>query len=127
MARPTRSSGARSSIPTTVERALETHRQSNSTASPYLDEYRIRTKDGRTLWIRDEAWPVLADDGTILFWRGVMLDITERKEAENKLRWSLEVLRRTLQQRRELAQRLQYAQEEERRRSPPTSTTTRSR
>ena len=52
-------------------------------------------------------WPVLADDGTVLFWRGVMLDITERKEAENKLRWSLEVLRRTLQQRRELAQRLQ--------------------
>jgi PAS domain S-box-containing protein len=98
------------------EEALATHRASNEAASPYLDEYRIRTKDGQTLWIRDEAVPVLAADGTILFWRGVMLDITERKEAENKLRWSLDVLRRTLQQRRELAQRLQHAQEEERRR-----------
>ncbi len=101
--------------PDDVDRALETHRLSNSTASQYLDEYRFRTKDGRTLWIHDEAWPVLAEDGSILFWRGVMLDITDRREAEDKLRWSLEVLRRTLQQRRELAQRLQHAQEAERR------------
>jgi PAS domain S-box-containing protein len=102
--------------PDDVDRALETHRLSNSTASQYLDEYRIRTKDGRTLWIHDEARPGLAEDGSILFWRGVMLDITDRREAEDKLRWSLEVLRRTLQQRRELAQRLQHAQEAERRR-----------
>ena len=101
--------------PDDVDRALETHRESNTGESPYLDEYRIRTKDGRTLWIHDEAWPVLAEDGSILFWRGVMLDITDRKEAEEKLRWSLDVLRRTLQQRRELAQRLQHAQELERR------------
>jgi len=101
--------------PDDVDRALETHRLSNSTASQYLDEYRIRTKDGRTLWIHDEARPVLAEDGSILFLRGVMLDITDRREAEDKLRWSLEVLRRTLQQRRELAQRLQHAQEAERR------------
>jgi PAS domain S-box-containing protein len=101
--------------PDDVERALETHRASNTGESPYLDEYRIRTKDGHTLWIHDEAWPVLAEDGSILFWRGVMLDITDRKEAEEKLRWSLDVLRRTLQQRRELAQRLQHAQELERR------------
>ena len=97
------------------ERALETHRRSNTAAEVYLDEYRIVTKDGRTLWMRDQAWPVLAEDGSVLFWRGVMLDITERKEAEDKLRWSLDVLRRTLQQRRELAQRLQHAQEAERR------------
>ena len=102
--------------PDDVDAALATHRLSNESASLYLDEYRIRTKDGRTLWIRDEAVPVLAEDGTILYWRGVMLDITDRKEAEDKLRWSLDVLRRTLQQRRELAQRLQHAQEEERRR-----------
>ena len=101
--------------PDDVDRAMTTHRQSNTTASQYLDEYRIRTKDGRMLWIHDEAWPVVAEDGSILFWRGVMLDITDRKEAEEKLRWSLDVLRRTLQQRRELAQRLQHAQELERR------------
>ena len=101
--------------PADRERALETHRSSNEGATPYLDEYRILTKDGRMRWMRDEAWPVLADDGSVLFWRGVMLDITDRTEAEDKLRRSLDVLRRTLQQRRELAQRLQHAQEAERR------------
>jgi len=37
-------------------------------------------------------------------------------EVEEKLRWSLDVLRQTLQQRRELARRLQNAQESERQR-----------
>ena len=113
--RATRSCGASSCTPTTASARSTTHRRSNAAGEPYLDEYRILTKDGRTVWIRDEAWPVLSEDGSILFWRGVMLDITDRKEAEEKLRWSLDVLRRTLQQRRELAQRLQHAQEVERR------------
>ena len=72
-------------------------------------------KDGRIVWLRDEAVYVVGT-GTAPHWRGIMLDITAQKEAEEKLRWSLEVLRRTLQERRELAQRLESAQEEERRR-----------
>jgi PAS domain S-box-containing protein len=98
------------------DRAMAEHFESNRNVSHYLSEYRFICKDGRTVWIRDEAVPVRGPDGTLLYWRGVMLDITERKEAEEKLRWSLEVLRKTLQQRRELAQRLQNAQEAERRR-----------
>jgi len=47
---------------------------------------------------------------------GVMQDITDQKQTEEQLRWSLEVLRRTVQQRRELSKRLESAQEEERRR-----------
>ena len=68
------------------------------------------------MWIRDEAVLVFDDEGRPLHWRGLMLDVTAQKEAEEKLRWSLDVLRRTIQQRRELAQRLERAQEEERRR-----------
>ena len=109
------------------DRALDDPPAVQRGREPYLDEYRILTKDGRTLWIRDEACPVLSEDGSTLFWRGVMLDITERKEAEDKLRWSLEVLRRTLQQRRELAQRLEQRRRWSAGRSRPTSTTTRSR
>ena len=51
-----------------------------------------------------------------MYWRGLMLDVTAEKEAEEKLRWSLELLRRTIEQRRELAQKIETAQEEERRR-----------
>src|SRR5204863_2507944 len=82
------------------DRVSLANEESNRNAERYLDEYRIITKDGRTVWIRDEAAPVRGLDGALLYWRGVMLDITDRKEAEEKLRWSLDVLRRTLQQRR---------------------------
>jgi signal transduction histidine kinase len=57
-----------------------------------------------------------AEDGTILYWRGVMVDITAQKEAEDQLRASLEEVRRMVAQRRDLAQLLETAQEEERRR-----------
>jgi PAS domain S-box-containing protein len=98
------------------DRVLKAHRISNERGERFLEEYRFATKDDREVWIRDEAVPVRGDDGILLYWRGVMLDITDRKEAEDKLRWSLDVLRKTLQQRRELAARLENAQEEERRR-----------
>jgi PAS domain S-box-containing protein len=98
------------------EVVLEANRRSNEHGDSFLAEYRVFAKDGRVVWIRDEASAVRGDDGRLLYWRGVMLDITSRKETEDKLRWSLDVLRRTLQQRRELAQRLQQAQEAERRR-----------
>jgi PAS domain S-box-containing protein len=98
------------------QRILDAHRLSNERGERFLEEYRFITRDGREVWLRDEAVPVRDAGGKVLLWRGVMLDITERKHAEDKLRRSLEVLRRTLQQRRQLAQRLETAQEEERRR-----------
>ncbi len=98
------------------ERTMKAHRISNERGERFAEEYRVLAKDGETVWIRDEAVPVRDAAGTLLYWRGVMLDVTDRREAEEKLRWSLDVLRRTLQQRRELAQRLETAQEQERRR-----------
>jgi signal transduction histidine kinase len=68
------------------------------------------------VWLRDEAVLVRDDQGRPLYWRGVMQDISEQKHAEEQLRWSLEVLRQTVDQRRELSRRLEDAQEEERRR-----------
>jgi signal transduction histidine kinase len=68
------------------------------------------------VWLRDEAALVRDAAGTPLYWRGVMQDITDQKQTEEQLRWSLEVLRRTVEQRRELSKRLESAQEEERRR-----------
>jgi PAS domain S-box-containing protein len=82
----------------------------------FLAEYRLRARDGRIVWFRDEALMVRDETGRPLFWRGVMLDITERKLAEEKLRRSLEILRRTMEQRQALMARLEVAQEEERHR-----------
>jgi PAS domain S-box-containing protein len=98
-----------------VQRVLAENARVNATGEAFFAEYRMHAKDGRVVWIRDEA--VLVSDGDDPpRWRGIMLDITAQKEAEEKLRWSLEALRQTVQQRRDLAQRLERAQEEERRR-----------
>jgi PAS domain S-box-containing protein len=98
------------------DRVVREHRASNDRGERFLEEYRFLARDDREVWIRDEAVPVKADDGTILYWRGVMVDITALKVAEDRLRASLEEVRRMMDQRRELAQLLESAQEEERRR-----------
>ncbi len=98
------------------ERAIAEHREANLTGGPYPSEYRIIAADGRVVWFRDEAVLVRDDHANPLYWRGVMLDVTEQKRAEEKLRRSLDVLRRTMKERRHLVSRLEEAQEEERRR-----------
>jgi PAS domain S-box-containing protein len=89
--------------------------ETDLTRDRYVSEYRFRAADGRWVWLHDEALFVPSVEGEG-FWQGFMFDITEQKEAEERLRWSLDALRTTLQQRRELAIRLEQAQEAERRR-----------
>jgi PAS domain S-box-containing protein len=101
--------------PDDVDAVREENERSNIEGEPFHAEYRIVAKDGRIVWIRDDALLVRDDLGAPKYWRGIMLDVSAEKEAEEKLRWSLDVLRRTIQQRRELAQRIETAQEEERR------------
>lgn len=60
--------------------------RTSETLEPYAGEYRFRAKDGRWVWIHDEATFVRDDPAHEGFWQGFMLDITERKEAEERLR-----------------------------------------
>jgi len=48
-------------------------------------DYRLVTKDGRTVWTHDEAVLVRDDAGKPQHWLGVWTDITERKRAEEAL------------------------------------------
>ena len=52
----------------------------------------MRTKTGETRWVRVTSSPHLLLDGSIL-WTGVILDITERKRAEEELKESEEKFR----------------------------------
>ena len=51
----------------------------------FEEEYRLLAYDGRTVWVLDRTVQVCAPDGTPLFRQGFLLDITERKVAEERL------------------------------------------
>jgi PAS domain S-box-containing protein len=53
-------------------------------------EYRIAGRNGRVLWIREEAEPLLDDHGKPMYLQGVMYDITDQKQAEEQLVRALE-------------------------------------
>jgi PAS domain S-box-containing protein len=48
-------------------------------------ESRVRTADGRTVWLESRPSPILGEDGALVGVVNVMRDVTERKNAENAL------------------------------------------
>ena len=60
-------------------------RRADETGGPYAEEYRMLARDGRVVWVCDEAALVRDGDGRPLNWHGVVLDVTARKEAEAAL------------------------------------------
>jgi diguanylate cyclase (GGDEF)-like protein/PAS domain S-box-containing protein len=67
------------------EAVLAEDQRTNETGEPFVMEYRRFAKDGRLVWIRDEATLVRNEVGEPLYWLGVQIDITERKRAETRL------------------------------------------
>ena len=53
----------------------------------YDVEYRVRRKDGEWRWVHDRAFACYEKNG-MKYADGLLSDITERKEAEEALRWS---------------------------------------
>jgi diguanylate cyclase (GGDEF)-like protein/PAS domain S-box-containing protein len=71
--------------PDDKERVLAEDERTNRTGEPFVMEYRQFAKDGHLVWIRDEATLVRDEDGLPLYWLGVQVDITERRQAEKAL------------------------------------------
>ncbi|GAD48807.1 hypothetical protein NT2_04_02190 [Caenibius tardaugens NBRC 16725] len=49
-------------------------------------EFRIRSKDGRWCWVRSRSAPVLTADGELVEWVGLLEDVDERRQAQEKIR-----------------------------------------
>ncbi|GBC87568.1 Sensor histidine kinase TmoS [bacterium HR12] len=81
--------------PEDLPAARAAEEESFRTGKPFRAEYRMRAKDGRWVWILDEATVVRDAEGNPLFLQGLMYDITERKEAEERL-VALDRLKNTL-------------------------------
>ncbi|HEY9074427.1 MAG TPA: PAS domain S-box protein, partial [Desulfobaccales bacterium] len=59
---------------------------SYAAGGPFAAEYRLLSKNGRVVWVRDESRAVYDSEGRPLFMQGVLLDITKRKKGEEALR-----------------------------------------
>lgn len=67
-------------------RVMEAVQRSNQTGGPFYCEYRLIAKGGKVVWVHDEAALVFDEDGVKQCWQGLMVDITDRKLAEEQLR-----------------------------------------
>lgn len=77
------------------EKIRQENERTNRTGENFELEYRFVTRDGRTVWVRDEARLLRDAEGKPRCWQGIILDITSRKHAEEALLES-EVRYRTL-------------------------------
>ncbi|HEX6790156.1 MAG TPA: ATP-binding protein [Candidatus Krumholzibacteria bacterium] len=68
------------------ERAGSTFLQANAHHTPFSMDYRVRRKDGDYRWAIANGRPRFADDATFTGFIGSVMDVHERKDAEEALR-----------------------------------------
>ena len=65
--------------------AIATYLRGRESGEPFVFEYRLLGKDGRTVWFRDSAIVLTDAAGRPESIQGVMLDVTDRKQAEERI------------------------------------------
>ncbi|HLA06142.1 MAG TPA: EAL domain-containing protein [Anaerolineales bacterium] len=70
--------------PQDLERVLQEMRNGIDNGRTTI-EYRYIAKNGNIVWVYDDAVLIKNQDGKPEYWQGVLLDITERKQAEEAL------------------------------------------
>jgi PAS domain S-box-containing protein len=67
------------------ERVLAEHWDAYEAGQYFSDEYRLLASDGSVVWVQDHVMVAMDDDGRPLHAQGFLLDVTERKRAEEEL------------------------------------------
>ncbi|MDB5290431.1 MAG: domain S-box [Phycisphaerales bacterium] len=89
-------------------------------------ESQVYRRDGRIIWISENARAVRDAEGKVLFYEGMVIDVTARKQAEDSLRRARQELeQRVLERTAELARSNETLQEEiaQRKRAQETAAT----
>ena len=92
--------------PEDIPRAMEKWLADKAAGEPSEDEMRLRRADGEYRWFLVRTAPLRDEQGNLVKWYGVTIDIEDRKQAEEKLKATSEQLRA-------LSASLQSAREEE--------------
>ena len=77
---------ARRIHPEDRDRVLEEEQRDSILGVPLASEYRMITKDGRVIWVRDEG-VLRAEAGERLHYEGMITNVTERKSFESQLQF----------------------------------------
>jgi PAS domain S-box-containing protein len=72
--------------------------EARALGEPHSSVYRLIAKDGRTVWVHDQARLIHGEDGRPRFWQGVLLDITQERRSQE--------LERDLERERQEGERL---------------------
>ena len=64
----------------------EVKKYSAEQAEEFEQEYRLKTASGAFIWIDDHTWIRRRADGSISHFQGILLDVSEKKEFEERLR-----------------------------------------
>jgi PAS domain S-box-containing protein len=100
--------------PEDLDRCLQTYGPAFEARTPFFMEYRVRHADGRYRWVLATGVPKYGADGSFAGYIGCDVDITERRNAEDRIRESQAALERSHQETQHLAGRLIEAQDTER-------------
>lgn len=67
------------------ESVLSQNERTNRSGEAFRLEYRLISRNGRTVWVLDEAVAVCDESNRPIYWQGIMIDVTERKDLESRL------------------------------------------
>ena len=71
--------------PDDAERMTAADEDARRNLSSLFAEYRMVARDGRVVWVSEKAAVVEDETSGVTYWQGVMVDITERRHAEEAL------------------------------------------
>jgi len=79
--------------PDEFDHVLQVWLNALSNHTPYFVEMRLRAHDGTYRWFDTRANPVFGPDGAVIEWKGILLDIDDRKRTTDDIREAREHLR----------------------------------
>src|SRR5439155_5577227 len=100
--------------PDDADRMRKEDERARASLTPLSAEYRMIARDGHVVWVSEKAAVVVDPTTGVRYWQGVMVDITDRKRAEEKVEALLENERSRQAERAALLDRTLRAVEEER-------------
>lgn len=67
------------------DRVMQNVEQSSMTHEPFDMEYRMLARDGNIVWFHDQTVLLRDERDQPLYWQGIKIDITKRKQAEEEI------------------------------------------